>query len=156
MGWTRFWYKDRGFFSKKRWARCCLHTDGFVRTGPACESRQEALMTPQVLLLPALSSSPHIPHGAFHLHHYIIATKSPICATISKARTEGLLFISHAVFITTHVQFLYLSISIPYFIYKLQPAKLLLLLQSYDNDKTSLKPDSWPKKVVIWLRKNPV
>ena len=33
-------------FRQKRWARCCLHTDGFVRTGPACESRQEALMIP--------------------------------------------------------------------------------------------------------------
>ena len=31
----------------------------------------------------------------------------------------------------------------------LPPAKILVLLQSYDNDKTSLRPDFGPKKVVI-------
>ena len=43
--------------------------------------------------------APHIPHGAFHLHHYIFETKSPICATFSIARTEGSLFVTHVFFI---------------------------------------------------------
>ena len=52
--------------------------------------------------------APHIPHGAFHLHLSIFAPKSPIWATTSKARTEGLLFVFNAVFITTYVVYLYL------------------------------------------------
>ena len=45
-GLGQVWVQILRLFRQKRWARCCLHTDGFVRTGPACESRQEALMIP--------------------------------------------------------------------------------------------------------------
>ena len=59
-GLGRVWVQILRLFRQKRWARCCLHTDGFVRTGPACESRREALMTPpSPTAAGTISQTPH-------------------------------------------------------------------------------------------------